>query len=178
MSMPLFDFPRALVRLVRHRWSEGQVHRVFPEAVLQRLAARVQASEKRHTGQIRMVVEGGLPWSYLRRQATPRARAVTLFGKLRVWDTEHNNGVLIYLLLAERSIEIVADRGLARHVTAQQWQDMVARMAATFRAGRFEQGLEMAVDEVGTELCRHFPAAAGTEHVNELPDAPTLYPLK
>ncbi|MBC7214975.1 MAG: TPM domain-containing protein [Burkholderiaceae bacterium] len=165
---------KALLRLLRHRWYEGEVHRIFPEKLLQDLAARVQASERKHTGQIRIAIEGGLPWSYLRRAAPPRERAVMLFGKLRVWDTEHNNGVLIYLLLAERAIEIVADRGLARRVPAQQWQDIVARMAATFRAGHWEQGLALAIDEVQALLVQHFPAQAGAAHGNELPDSPLI----
>ncbi|MDF1481153.1 TPM domain-containing protein [Extensimonas sp. H3M7-6] len=165
---------KALPRLLRHRWYEGQVRRIFPEKLLQDLAARVQASERQHTGQIRIAIEGGLPWSYLRRAAPPRERAVMLFGKLRVWDTAHNNGVLIYLLLAERAIDIVADRGLAQRVPAQQWQDIVARMAATFRAGQHAQGLALAIDEVHALLVQHFPAQGGEARTNELPDRPVI----
>jgi uncharacterized membrane protein len=165
---------KALPRLLRHRWYEGQVRRISPEKLLQDLAARVQASERQHTGQIRIAIEGGLPWSYLRRAAPPRERAVMLFGKLRVWDTAHNNGVLIYLLLAERAIEIVADRGLAQRVPAQQWQDIVARMAATFRAGQHAQGLALAIDEVHALLVQHFPAQGGEARTNELPDRPVI----
>src|SRR5439155_17490452 len=96
--------------------------RLLGIGALQRAQQRVAASETGHSGEIRVCVEAGLPWSYLRRHATPRERAVAMFGKLRVWDTEHNNGVLIYLLLAEHAIEIVADRGLSRHVAAAQWR--------------------------------------------------------
>ena len=103
-----------LTRLLRHRWADGRLRRVLTPEVLQRLGQRVAASERRHTGQIRICAEGGLPLSYLWRGASARERAITQFGKLRVWDTEHNNGVLIYLLLAEHAIEIVADRGLAQ----------------------------------------------------------------
>ena len=165
---------KAWPRLLRHRWYDGQVRRIFPEHLLQDLAARVQASERQHTGQIRIAIEGGLPWSYLRRAASPRERAVMLFGKLRVWDTEHNNGVLIYLLLADHAIEIVADRGLARHVPAQQWQDIVARMAETFRSGQYAQGLALAIDEVNALLVQHFPAQGGEARRNELPDSPVI----
>ena len=99
-----------------------------------------------------------------------RDRAVTLFGKLRVWDTEHNNGVLIYVLLADRAIEVVADRGLMRHVDATQWQALVQRMRDAFRAGHIEQGLVQAVDTIGALLAQHFPLADGSANPNELPD--------
>jgi uncharacterized membrane protein len=91
-----------------------------------------------------------------------------------VWDTEHNNGVLIYLLLAERAIEIVADRALGRHVTRQQWQQVIERMRGAFRARRYEEGLAQAIDEVTALLVQHFPLAAGEDRPNELPDEPVL----
>lgn len=157
-------------RLLRHRWfDEDDVRRALPPDALARLQARVQASEQHHTGQIRLAVEGGLPSSYIQRHASARDRAVTLFGKLRVWDTERNNGVLIYLLLAERAIEIVSDRGLSRHVTPTQWLAVVERMRGAFRDGRFEEGLGLAIDEVSALLIEHFPGDASS---NELPDAP------
>ncbi len=131
-------------------------------------------SERRHSGEIRLCVEAGLPLSYLWRDATPRQRAVTMFGKLRVWDTEQNNGVLIYLLLAEHAIEVVADRGLARAVPPETWQQLVAGMREAFRAGRFEDGLAQAVDRVDALLVAHFPLAAGQANPNELPDAAHL----
>ncbi|HYF44445.1 MAG TPA: TPM domain-containing protein, partial [Ramlibacter sp.] len=118
--------------------------------------------------------EAGLPMSYLWRDATPRERAISVFGKLRVWDTEQNNGVLIYLLLAEHAIEVVADRGLARRVDPDTWQAIVQHMGAAFRAGRFEDGLTQALEEVSALLVQHFPAAAGAANANELPDAPVL----
>ncbi len=113
------------LRILKHRWlDETDARRALDEAALARLAERVQRSERRHSGEIRVCVEAGLPLSYLWRDATPRERALAMFGKLRVWDTEHNNGVLIYLLLAEHAIEIVADRGLNRHVPPAQWQPL------------------------------------------------------
>jgi uncharacterized membrane protein len=100
-----------LARILKHRWlDETDVARALDAAALTRLEQHVATSETRHSGEIRLCVEAGLPLSYLWRNATARQRAVTMFGKLRVWDTEHNNGVLIYLLLAEHAIEIVADR--------------------------------------------------------------------
>ena len=119
------------VRLLKHRlYDEDDARRLLGKDALARIEARVAESEKRHSGEIRVVVEAGLPLSYLRRNATPRDRAVKLFGKLGVWDTERNNGVLIYLLLAEHAIEIVADRGLSRRVPPGEWQAMVQRMGA------------------------------------------------
>ena len=164
-----------LGRIWRHQWmDEADVRRVLPDAAMERLAARVAASERRHSGEIRICVEAGLPLSYLRRNASARERAVTLFGKLRVWDTEHNNGVLIYLLLAEHAIEIVADRGLNAHVTPDEWARVVAGMRDAFRAGRYEEGLNAAIDAVDAALARHFAIDAAAANPNELPDAPHL----
>jgi uncharacterized membrane protein len=166
-------------RLLRHRWFDGAtLRRALPPVALERLTRRVQASERRHSGEIRIYVEAGLPTSYLWRRATLpqiiRQRALTLFGKLRVWDTEHNNGVLIYLLLAERSIEIVSDRGLNPHVSPEDWQAMVDRMRTAFRAARFEDGLTQALEELSAILVQHFPLPPGVANPDELPDAPLL----
>ncbi len=166
---------KRLQRIWRHRWiDESDLRRALPDALLERLRQRVAAGEQRHEGQVRIHAEAGLPWSYLWRDATPRERAVTLFGKLRVWDTERNNGVLVYLLLAEHAIEIVADRGLARHVDEAHWRDLVQRMGLAFRDDRFEDGLALAVDEVSSLLEQHFPRTAPGPAPNELPDTPTL----
>lgn len=167
-----------LIRLLRHRWFDvsNRAERDVPPAVLERLAQRVTASEHRHSGEIRICVEAGLPQSYLWRGAGARERAVTLFGKLRVWDTAHNNGVLIYLLLADHAIEIVADRGLNAHVSSTQWQAMVSRMRTPFREGRFEDGLTQALEEVSAELVQHFPLATNSLRTNELPNDPVLNP--
>ena len=97
-----------------------------------------------------------------------------LFGKLRVWDTEHNNGVLIYLQLAEHAIEIVADRGLSCHVQPQEWQAMTQHMGTAFGEGQFELGLSQALEEVSILLVRHFPAVEGEVSNNELPNEPVI----
>jgi len=164
-----------LPRLIKHRLlDEGDTRRALGADALARIEARVAASEALHSGQIRVCVEAGLPLSYLLRRATARDRAVTMFGKLRVWDTEHNNGVLIYLLLAERAIEIVADRGLNRHVGPAEWQQIGAAMRTAFQGGGFETGLVQAIDAVDAILVRHFALAPGESSPNELPDAPVL----
>ena len=162
-----------LARLLKHRLvDEDDARRLLGKDALARIQARVVESEKHHSGEIRVVVEAGLPFSYLRRDATPRDRAVKLFGKLGVWDTERNNGVLIYLLLAEHAIEIVADRGLNRVVAPAEWTEIAASMQSAFQAGDFEAGLLRAVDAVDALLVRHFAARPGEVDVNELPDAP------
>ena len=161
------------LRLLKHRrFDESDTLRLLGAGALQRIEARVAASERSHSGEIRVCVEAGLPLSYLRRNASARERAVAMFGKLRVWDTEHNNGVLIYLLLAEHAIEIVADRGLARYVDSARWQTITATMQAAFQRGEFEAGLNQAVDAVDALLREHFALAAGEANPNELPDAP------
>jgi uncharacterized membrane protein len=164
-----------LARILRHRWTdETDTARALGADALERLEQRVAASERRHSGEIRLCVEAGLPLSYLWRDASPRQRALAMFGKLGVWDTEHNNGVLIYLLLAEHAIEIVADRGLNRHVGADEWRRIVDGLSGEFRAGRFEQGLAQAIDTVDALLARHFPLAEGQANPNELPDTAHL----
>ncbi|HYD75135.1 TPM domain-containing protein [Ramlibacter sp.] len=166
---------RKLQRILRHSWlDESDTRKAIPPELVERLAARVAASERRHTGEIRIYVEAGLPLSYLWREASPRERAIAMFGKLRVWDTEQNNGVLIYLLLAEHAIEIVADRGLAHVVGPGHWEVIVQHMRDAFRAGRFEDGLTHALEEVSALLVEHFPLEPGAANPNELPDTPVL----
>ena len=159
------------LRILKHRWlDEGDIERRLGSGALDRIEAAVKASEARHSGEIRVCIEAGLPLADLRAGRTARQRAIALFGQLGVWDTEANNGVLIYLLLAEHAIEIVADRGLSRRVDDAEWQAIAAGMSAAFKAGRFEEGLTQAVDAVGRLLDRHFPLAEGTLNPNELPD--------
>ena len=164
-----------LGRLWRHLWcDERHVRGVLSDGALDRLTAHVAASEARHTGEIRYCIEAALPLSYLRRDAPARERAEMLFSKLRVWDTAHRNGVLIYLLLADHAIEIVADRGLAARVDPQTWAQVTEHMSQAFRGGRFEQGLIHALDEVTALLVEHFPASAQVPNPNELPNRPVV----
>ena len=169
------NWRRMLGRMLRHRWLDDKdAAKLMPPELMERLARRVAASERRHGGEIRICVEAGLPLGYLWREATARERALAMFGKLRVWDTEANNGVLIYLLLAERAIEIVADRGLNRYVSQEAWREIVARMSLAFREARFEDGLTQALEEVSALLVQHFPLAENQPDRNELPDEPAL----
>jgi uncharacterized membrane protein len=164
-----------LARILRHRWlDQSDVRRALPADALARLTERVAASERHHSGEIRICVEAGLPWSYLWKGLPARARALTLFGKLRVWDTERNNGVLIYLLMAEHTIEIVADRGLNAYAGEAQWAVIIEHLSAALREGQFEQGLNAAVDAMDELLHAHFARRAGEADRNELPDAPLV----
>ena len=166
--------------MLKHRLRDHRdTVRVVPDDMAARLERQVALSESRHTGEVRVVVEAALPLSYLWRigaqlslRQAIRQRAMSWFGRLRVWDTEHNNGVMIYLLLAERHIEVVADRGLSRHVAASHWQAVVAHLSEQLKAGAFEQGLAAAMAEVTTLLETHFPeptdAATRESGVNQL----------
>jgi uncharacterized membrane protein len=164
-------------RLFKHRWAD-ESHRTLSPHALTRLQQRIASSEAVHSGEIRICVEAGLPNSYLLRpDATPtllRQRALAQFGRLRVWDTEYNNGVLIYLCLAERAIELVADRGVNRRVSGGQWEQVVNRLGLALHDNHFEQGLLQAIEEVDSVLRQHFALRDGEVNPNELPDAPVL----
>jgi len=169
------SYLQRIARLFGHRLlDERNARRAIGPDVVERLAQRVATSEQRTSGEIRVYVEASLPTSYVMRDAAPRERAVAMFGKLRVWDTEHNNGVLIYLLLAERAIEIVADRGVTSRVPETEWQRIVDSMRAEFQAQRYEQGLGHAIDAVASLLVQHFAIAPGEANPNELPDEPVV----
>lgn len=166
------------VRILKHQWLDStDTMRAVPDDLADRLARRVAASETRHTGEIRICVEAALPWTDLWTVSADhplslvvRERALDWFGRLRVWDTEHNNGVLIYLLLAEHAIEFVADRALARIVEPAQWQAIVNRLSNSLQEGAFEGGLTQALEEVSALLVAHFPAVHEAPKHNELPN--------
>lgn len=171
-----------LKRLARYLWWEsGDSQRWVPPAVAERLAQQITDSERRHTGEIRVCVEACPPWHWwwplpsdAALPARVRERALSWFGQLGVWDTRDNNGVLIYLLLAERSLEIVADRGVSERVPPEVWAEVLARLRDALRKGEVEAGLGAAIEAVDALLCRHFPATDGPPKPNELPDAVVL----
>lgn len=166
------------VRILKHQWLDrSDTLRAVPDDVAERLSRRVAASEARHTGEVRLCIEAALPlpdlWAVSEERPLPQAireRALGWFGRLRIWDTEHNNGVLIYLLLAEHAIEFVADRSVARCVSPAQWQATVGRLSHHLQKGAFEDGLTQALEEVSALLVEHFPAAHAQLNDNELPD--------
>lgn len=169
---------------LRHRWTDGRGSRVLAVDAKERLRQRVAASEQCHTGQIRICVESSLPTSYLWRHLRHRVplgtlvhqRALMMFSRLRVWDTERNNGVLIYLLLAERAIDLIADRGVARRVDPSVWEATVAHLGESLRHESFEKGLTLALDDVTAILVTHFPITEGVagKPKSELPDTPVV----
>ena len=155
--------------LLHHRWNQ---RRLFPPKALARIERAIKAGEATHTGQIRFVVEGALDGAPLFRNQPARERALDIFSQLRIWDTAHNNGVLIYLLLADRDVEIVADRGINAKVGTAGWERICALMEKEFRAGLFEHGVVRGIEEVSRVLAQHFPKERDAS--NELPDAPVV----
>lgn len=160
---------RILEHLAYPRW---RLRRAFPRATLKTIEAAVRASERTHAGELRFVVEGGLELPLLLRGVGARQRAVELFSRLRVWDTEGNSGVLIYVQLADRRVEIVADRGIAARVGEACWRDICAGMETAFAGGDFSGGALRGIAAIGRLLAEHFPAPAGNP--DELPDAPLV----
>jgi len=160
-------------RTLRHLLADQRtVASTVPPASIDAIAQAIAASETRHDGEIRFCIEAGLPWSYLRRNAPARERALMLFSKLRVWDTERNTGVLVYVLLADKSIEIVADRGIARKVPQETWNAICDALGARFRAGEAGAGVLVAIERISEALALHFPPQARND--NELPDPPVV----
>jgi uncharacterized membrane protein len=155
--------------LLQHHWRR---RRDFPPSVLARIEQAIKAGEAVHSGQLRFAVEGALDGAPLFRNQSARERALDVFSQLRIWDTAHNNGVLIYLLLADRDVEIVADRGIDAKVGAAGWEKICREMETDFRAGHLERGVIMGIEAVSRELAKHFPAHGGGP--NELPDAPVV----
>ena len=147
--------------------------RAFPEAALRRIEAAIAAGERCHRGQVRFVVEPALPLARVLKALPPRERALEVFGLLRVWDTEDNAGVLVYLLLADRDVEIVADRGIHRAVGASAWEAVCREMEAAFRDARYADGAEAGIARINALLEQHFPRGEG-DAVNELPDRPVI----
>lgn len=162
-----------LKRILRHvffpPWRRGQL---FPERELVRLGALVSAVEQRHRGELRLAIETYLPLPALLAGVTARQRAIEVFSNLRVWDTELNSGVLLYLLLADHKLEIVADRGIDARMGADAWQNIVHDMEAAFGDGRYVEGLELGLKRIGESLVAHFPAEG--VNPNELPDRPVM----
>ncbi|MDI1301368.1 MAG: TPM domain-containing protein [bacterium] len=147
--------------------------RAFPARVQEAIREAVATGEQNHRGEIRFVVEGDWPLAEVLGKKTLRERALEIFGLARVWDTRENTGLLIYVLLCEQRVEIVADRGLHAAAGTAAWERICADMAQAFRDGEFAAGSVAAVNAVSALLLQHFPA--GTEgNPNELPDLPII----
>ena len=155
--------------LIEHHW---RVRRIFTRGVLTRIEQAIKAGETTHTGQVRFAVEGALDGAALFRDQPARERAIDVFAHLRIWDTSQNNGVLIYVLLADHDVEIVADRGIDVHVGKHRWERICHEVDTEFRAGNFETGVIKGIEAVSRELAKHFPADEVGR--NELPDRPVV----
>ena len=162
-------------RWFRHAFDTGsRLRRAFPQATLDAVEQAVDESERSHTGEIRFAIEAALEPGEVWAGRTPRERALEVFAALGVWDTEANNGVLIYVLLADRDVEIVADRGFNRLVAAGEWQAVCEDMERHFRNGNFREGALVGVRAVGRIIATHYPQGPGQRDEDELPNRPAL----
>lgn len=160
-------------RFFRHVWmSPIQSRRAFSIATLDEIEKAVAATEKRHRGQVRFVVEAELTTAQLWADLSSRERAMQVFSFLHVWDTEENNGVLIYVLLADHRVEIVADRGIHKHVGNERWQAICREIELHYRKGEFKDGSIAGIHKIGEELAHYYPARG--DEVNEQSDAPVV----
>jgi uncharacterized membrane protein len=152
--------------------AERHVRKIFKPSQLDHIASAIKTSETRHSGEIRVAIESSLELQQLLAQQTPRQRAIEVFSELRVWDTEQNNGVLIYVLLADHAIEIVADRGIHAKVDNTYWEALCHQIEMAFAQGQFEAGVMNCIEAVSSKLIEYFPHRREDE--NELPDAPVV----
>jgi uncharacterized membrane protein len=163
------QWKRVIRHLLTDHWS---VRRAFPPAAMRAIRDNIGEQERRHGGELRFAVEPSLPLFHLWHGRDARYRAVELFGQLRVWDTEHISGVLIYLLLADRRVEIVADRGIHSKVGGTAWETICGEMQRAFAAGSFEPGVSFGVGAISNLLAARFPRVEGD--ANELPNDPVV----
>jgi len=163
------DIGRICRHLLLTHW---QVKAAFPRPTLRAIEQSIAASERAHVGEVRFVVEGALDTGPLFRSQSPRERAIDVFAQLRIWDTEHNNGLLIYLLLADHAVEIVADRGIHAKVGQPEWEVICRQMEASFRQAKYEDGVLRGIEAVTRHLVAHYPATGAGP--NELPDRPVV----
>lgn len=161
------------MRLIRHLVNDfWSINRTFPRAALERIEAAITAQERRHDGELRFAVEAALGMADLWHGVDARQRAIDLFARLHVWDTERNSGVLVYVLLADRRVEIVADRGIDARVGPGEWDRICRRMEVRFRAGEFEQGVLDGLGAISDLLAAHFPPV--DDNPDELPNRPVV----
>lgn len=160
---------RMLAHLLMPPW---RVRQVFPASALRTIEAAIRECEITHSGEIRFAVEAALHPRALWHDQTARERAIEVFSQLRIWDTAHNNGVLVYLLLADHDVEIVADRGIHSKVGRDTWETICRDMESAFRAGDYSRGVVTGIKAIGGHLAKHYPTQGS--HDNELPDTPVM----
>ena len=162
-----------ILRTYKHLLYPGWwLHRSFPDSELTRIEEAIQRSEAQHSGEIRFAIESALPLKALWHNESVSERAVEVFSLLRVWDTEDNNGVLIYLLLADRKIEITTDRNINKVVKQTEWNRICGLMESHFSNGDFGNGVIVGIEEIGKHLKEHFPRQENDQ--NELPNRPVI----
>lgn len=164
---------RFIRRLCRHLFVlPSNVRRHFTNDAMRRIEAAIADNENTHSGEICFVVESHLHVLDILRKKSARKRAIEVFSQMRIWDTEHNNGVLIYLLLADHDFEILADRGIHHHVCTEGWEQICRQMEVMFKQGEFEAGVLFGIQQVGEHLVRHYSANGKAR--NELPNRPIV----
>lgn len=181
VASPLVAVPRDageegivnLLRAIRHAFAGDSAGKHFPPATLQAIQQAVASGEHRHRGEICFAIEGALHWRSALRGMTARQRAHEVFAQLRVWDTRENSGVLVYVLLVEHAIEIVADRGVSERIDDGQWESICSTLRDRFAKGEFGPGAVAASEAISDLLTANFPAAGGAR-LDELPDRPVL----
>lgn len=164
----------SFLRIIKHLFiGQMAIKRALPATSLARIEQAIKQSEMNHDGEILFAVEASLNLVSLLKKQSARERAIDIFSLLRVWDTPHNNGVLIYLLLADHDVEIVADRGIDAKVNHKEWEKICREMEAAFRKGQFEKGVLAAMSAIDNQLKKYFPVASKGEE-NALPDKPII----
>ena len=159
------------MRLLKHLFAPS-ARRLFPADSLQRIADAISASERVHSGEICFAVESALPWQAVLRGVDARSQALAAFSRLSVWDTAANNGVLLYLLIADHRIEIVADRGLDDVVSAEQWRGVCQLMEERLKAGDADAAVVRGIEATSALLSARYPQRPGAIDTDELPNQP------
>lgn len=167
--------PGTIARWWAHmRHGAFSARRVFPDALLKRIEEAIERSEREHSAELRFAIEASLPLSDVVRGRSPRERALEVFAQTGVWDTEANNGVLLYVLLADHAVEIVADRAAAAKIPEEHWRGICCAMSEAYKSGNFEAGTLAAIERIGGLLAEAFPRQAGKSDVDELPNRPLV----
>jgi uncharacterized membrane protein len=164
-----------VARMLSHLYFETRgVSAIFERASLKHIEKAIAASELTHSAEVRVAIEASMPLRLLWRGISPHKRALEIFSLLKVWDTEANNGVLIYIDLADHAVEIIADRGVAKHIEQAYWNELCSQMVAGFSEGKFEPSTLAAIEKLGRRLAAIYPVKPGDKNPNELPDLPVL----
>ena len=160
-------------RLKKHLFTTSAAgHETFPRLTLKAIEAVITDGERRHRAEVRLIIEHALPWKEILRDTSARQRAMDLFARYRVWDTEENCGVLVYINLADRKVEIVADRAVARLIVQEEWDAVCRTMTEGFAREAFRDSTAAAIEQLNTLLQEHYPARGA--HPNQLANHPIL----